>query len=111
MARTVVSPGLRSEDLREVLEETETIDDAIWFPVFIHNRCDAACAAGESPCHAQLRLRADAIEPLHDGLKARRSVCEEDGRLETELLQHPGRLGIECAGTGSDRVHPIAFTQ
>ena len=79
--------------------------------VFLHNRCDAARAAGESPCHTQLRIRADTIEPLHDGLKTWRSICEENRRFQTQLLQHPGRLRIESAGAGSDGIHSIPFMQ
>ncbi len=102
---------LRTEDLGKVFEEAETIDDAIGFAFFVYDWRDPACTAGKHPCHAKLRFGADAIEPLHDRLKAWRGVGEQYRRFEPELLQHPGRLGIERPCTGCEGIYPVALAQ
>ena len=103
--------GLRSKNLGEILKKTKAIDDAIRFAILLYHRSHPARTAGESPCHAQLRFRADAIESLHHGLKPRRSICEKDRRFESELFQHPGRLGVKRASASSRCIYPVTFTQ
>src|ERR1043165_1449652 len=57
--------GLRTEYLGEIPEEAKAIDDPIRLSIFIYYRRDTTCTTGESPCHAQLCVRAQAIQPLH----------------------------------------------
>src|SRR5687767_701490 len=68
--------GARAQRLGKISEETKAIDKTIRFAIFTYNWRNAACAAGESPCCAKLRIRMYSIKPLHDRLKAWRRVGE-----------------------------------
>jgi hypothetical protein len=73
--------GARSERLGKISKETKTIDKTIRFAIFPHHWRNTARTAGESPCCAELRIRMDGVESLHDGLKAGRCVGEQDRRF------------------------------
>src|SRR5215217_7791448 len=79
-------PGLGSENLGEVLEETEAIDNTVGFALFVHDRCDPTRTAGKCPGHPQLRIWAEAVETLHHRLKPGRGICQENRCFKPQLL-------------------------
>ena len=100
-------PGLRTQDLCKVLEEAETVDNSIGLAILLDDRCNAAGAAGEGPCDAQLGIRTQAVEPMHHRLKSRRGIRKKHGRIELELPEHPYRLWVERTGACRDRIDSI----
>jgi len=101
----------RADNLLKEVKQAEAIDHAKRNAVFADYGSNAPSAGSQRPGFAKRVIRVDGVQLAGNQFEAWRGIGQQNGRLELESFQHPGRLLINCPGARSDGVESVTLAQ